>query len=163
MVQICTHLDALIPDHLKLSLHQAFWRHRRGCARCDGRHSRSSWAWQNAECPLEAAELIAFPEPNADDKLDELEKPEIEEIKGTGPPKPKVDKRFKSEETIAQTLSKGYVLREYFLDDDFDAGDEHGKKPIRTFVKDYSKAVYDPIKEDIMEHFEEIQSMIRTF
>lgn len=161
MDQICTHLDALIPDHLKLSLHQAFWRHRRGCARCDGRHSRSSWAWQNADCPLEAAELVTFPKPAVVDELEELEKPEFEETRGSGPPKPKVDKRLRSEETIAETLKQGFVLREYFLDDDFDAGDDHGKKPIKSFVKDYSKVVYDPV-EDIMEDFEEIQSMIRT-
>ena len=138
---MCTHLDKVIPDDLKLWLHQAFWKHRRACARCDGIHSQTSWAWENTVCSLER--FISRPEPQSEEKEAEGS---VKKKARSGSPKPAVDKRLSSEEEIAKWIAKGYVLRKYVVDDDFDAAENTGKERL-ALVPDHSAEEFDVVEE----------------
>ncbi|EXJ72727.1 uncharacterized protein A1O5_03874 [Cladophialophora psammophila CBS 110553] len=131
---MCTHLDTVLPDDLKLSLHQAFWNHRRNCARCSARNSQSSWAYNNTECPLEL--LVKRPQqPKAEDS-----KPAKVQ---TGPPRQSIKKEPTDEERLAQ----GLVKVTYEIDDDFDAAG--GTGVTRTiWITDFSAEEYDVKEED---------------
>lgn len=48
-----SHLDFLIPDHLKYSLHQLFLRHGKSCFRCKGNTKPGSKEWEQTECPID--------------------------------------------------------------------------------------------------------------
>lgn len=48
-----SHLDFLIPDHLKYSLHQLFLRHGKSCFRCKGTTKPGSKEWEHTECPID--------------------------------------------------------------------------------------------------------------
>ncbi|OAP58348.1 hypothetical protein AYL99_07438 [Fonsecaea erecta] len=142
---MCTHLDTVLPDDLKLSLHQGFWNHRRNCARCSARNNPSSWLYNNTRCPLEL--LVKRPQPKADD----TKTPKVQ----AAPPRPVNKKEPSDNERRAQ----GLVKVTYEVDDDFDAAGGTGVK--RTiWIRDFSAEEYDPVeeKETI---YEEISILIK--
>ncbi|OAL27033.1 hypothetical protein AYO22_03977 [Fonsecaea multimorphosa] len=131
-----THVAGMakLLDKLKLSLHQAFWNHRRNCARCSARNNPSSWIYNNTTCPLES--MIKRPQPKPE-ATKAPRKPQ------TAPPKRANKKEPSDEERIAQ----GLVKVTYEIDDDFDAAGGTGVK--RTiWIRDYSAEEYDPVEEE---------------
>ncbi len=148
MIKTCTHLEAVVPDDLKLWLHQAFWRHRRNCARCAGKVKESSYAWENCECVLE--HLVARKEIEEED-----EKAPRKKSSRVAPKNLEMQKRLR---LLDEYLAKGYVLRTFTLDDDFDGGDTIGRKEMRVVVENHSKEFYDIAEED---EGEEIAEMVR--
>ncbi|OAL32189.1 hypothetical protein AYO20_07957 [Fonsecaea nubica] len=129
-----THVAGMakLLDKIKLSLHQAFWNHRRKCARCSARNNPSSWVYNNTTCPLEL--LVKRPQP----KSDENKPAKLQ----TSPPRQVTKKEPSDEERVAQ----GLVKVTYEIDDDFDAAGGTGVK--RTiWIRDFSAEEYDPVDE----------------
>lgn len=159
MVQACTHLDVMVPDNLKLWLHQAFWRHRRNCARCLGKVSQTSYAWKNCECALE--DLITRPEPEVKEEESDTGK-KISKTARPADPKALARAIARKLKDYEKRLAQGEVEREFVLDDDFDGGDTEGRKHIKVLVENHSKEDYDLV-EEIDTFTEEIAEMIRDF
>ena len=154
---MCQHLDLRIPDDLKLDLHQDFWRHRRGCARCDGNHTEASWAWSNTVCPLEHLVKKRYPRVlrRGESDPDESKPRKV----ASGPPKRGKKTEKTAEEIRAENLAKGKVEVWYQIDDDFDAAGVLGE-PRAIWVKDRSAAKYD-IVEEVEVMVEELEVCIK--
>ncbi|MCJ1460945.1 hypothetical protein MMC28_011327 [Mycoblastus sanguinarius] len=48
-----SHLEVMVPDHLKYGLHQLFLEHGKHCARCDDRTGSKSKVWADADCVID--------------------------------------------------------------------------------------------------------------
>jgi hypothetical protein len=144
---MCSHLTARIPGNLHIGLHQDFWRHRRSCARCDGRHSKGSYEYENTVCCLE--HLIKTRNiVKRRGKVVEADEPSNSEIDQPQPARKQVKKKELTPEQIQanheKKLAAGFIAREYMIDDDFnaDASGQTGKKRIAYF-RDYQAKRYD--------------------
>jgi hypothetical protein len=145
---MCSHLNSVIPGNVATNLHQDFWRHRRSCARCDGKHSKHSHEYQTTKCCLE--HLIkdrdvltkARKDAKADDDADADDKP----VKTPRPKKPltQVQRDLLWLARHEKKLEKGYICRRYDMDDDFDAGDKTGLQK-HAYFKNNRAAIYDAI------------------
>ncbi|OCT53421.1 hypothetical protein CLCR_10930 [Cladophialophora carrionii] len=146
---MCSHLNSLIPASIATDLHQDFWRHRRGCARCDGKHTSNSHEYQTAKCCLE--HLIK--------NRNVLEKPrkgaKAVDDKPVKPARPKKLLTEAQRESLRRKrhetkLAKGYICREYEIDDDFDAGEKTGQLT-HAYFKDHRAKAYDEKPAVVME------------
>ncbi|EXJ64018.1 hypothetical protein A1O7_00353 [Cladophialophora yegresii CBS 114405] len=158
---MCSHLNSLIPPSIATDLHQDFWRHRRGCARCGGRHNKHSHEYQTAKCCLE--HLIK--------NRNVLEKPrkgaKAVDDKPVQPARPKKllsdaqRERLWRKHHDAQ-LAKGHICREYEMDDDFDAGGKTGQLK-HAYFRDNRAKVYDEDAVVVMEEDDSIYEQLVVF
>ncbi|ETI27939.1 hypothetical protein G647_00388 [Cladophialophora carrionii CBS 160.54] len=156
---MCSHLNTLIPASIATDLHQDFWRHRRGCARCDGKHTPNSHEYQTAKCCLEHLiknrDVLYKPRKGAkavDDKPG----------KSARPKKPLSEaqrERLRRKRHEAK-LARGYICREYEMDDDFDAGGEKTGQLTHAYFKDHRAKAYDEEAVVVMEEDDSIYEQL---
>ncbi|KIW73610.1 hypothetical protein PV04_01713 [Phialophora macrospora] len=141
---MCSHLNSLIPGNVATDLHQDFWRHRRACARCDGKHSKHSHEYQSTKCCLEhlIKDRDVLEKSRKGAKADDDDKP----VKTPRPKKPltQVQRDLLWLARHEKKLAKGYICRRYDMDDDFDAGKKTGQQK-HAYFADHRGKIYDAI------------------
>jgi endonuclease III len=128
----CMHLDALLPDHLKHDLHQAFWHHRQKarCPACKGSEQDAVKEEDAAKCPLNKLLIRTRVKKRSERKV--VVKVEESEIK-VASPKPLRSKVPYHELEPEKAAGLGYVEDWLPMNDDFAAGSVN-KSLKRTWV-----------------------------
>ena len=128
----CMHLDFHIPEDLKQSIHQAFWKIGQDCVQCRAKIREDTKEWEECQCPLKDFIVRRLPEKprvakrksdtyGEDTDEDETSEPRPVKRARKRTTKTKIERVMIpfDEMTPEEGAEKGYELVEDNIDDDF--------------------------------------------
>jgi endonuclease III len=162
------HIDARLPDEIKLAVHQVFWHHCQQCSRCKRKAARDDIRPNEEACPIEELlQRTGGMGSRTPRRVSDKTSPDGKEKASKTKPKPKpkpttkiVMKPFDHFSNEADARAEGFSFDQYPVDDNFDARGANVKW-VKRWVKREAISVKVEVKLEASDFFVETSAKFK--